>query len=61
MQSTRTDAKRIEKVEQYASQFYGLVKMVLRRNGKPDLKFIAKPKPTTVTLPAHLQQAASEL
>jgi len=61
MQSTRTDAKRIEKVEQYASQFYGLVKMVLRRNGKPDLKFIAKPKPTTVTLPGHLQQAASEL
>lgn len=54
MQMTRTDAKRQEMVEQYASQYYGLVKMVTRRNKKPDLKFVSKPSPTTLTLPAHL-------
>jgi hypothetical protein len=51
---TRTDAKRQEMVEQYAAKFYGLIKMVIRRNGKPDLKFIAKPTLTELTLPAHL-------
>ena len=54
LQLTRTDAKRLEIVEEFASRVYGLVKMVLRRNGKPDLKFIAKPTLTGLTLPAHL-------
>ena len=55
LQLTRTDAKRLEIVEKYAAEFYGLVKMVMRKNGKPDLKYVAKPKPTNLTLPAHLQ------
>ena len=55
LQLTRTDAKRQEMVEQYASQFYGLVKMVMRKNGKPDLKYVAKPTLTELTMPVHLQ------
>jgi hypothetical protein len=58
LQATRTDAKRLEIVEKYAAEFYGLVKLVMRKNGKPDLKYVAKPKPTILTLPAHLQANA---
>jgi hypothetical protein len=50
----RTEAHRRTIVERYAADYYGLVKMVQRRNGKPDLKYVTKPIPTTLTLPAHL-------
>lgn len=55
LQLTRTDAKRLEIVEEFASRFHGLVKMVSRKNGKPDLKYVAKPTLTELTLPVHLQ------
>jgi hypothetical protein len=55
LQLTRTDEHRLLLTERYSVEFDGLVKMVIRRNGKPDLKYVAKPKPTNLTLPAHLQ------
>jgi hypothetical protein len=55
LQTMRTEAHRRTIVERYAADYYGLVKMVQRRNGKPDLKYVTKPIPTELTLPAHLQ------
>ena len=54
LQTKRTEAHRRTIVERYAADYYGLVKMVTRKNGKPDLKYVTKPIPTTLTLPAHL-------
>lgn len=52
LQATRTDAHRRLITERYAAEFYGLVKMVTRRNGKPDLKYVARSLTTALTLPA---------
>lgn len=51
LQATRTDAKRLEMVEKYAMEYSSMVKMVTRKNGKLDLKYLAKSVLAKVTLP----------
>ena len=60
MQADRTAANRQAIVERYASEFYPIVKMVMRPGSRPDLRPRSRAVPSSVQLPVTAAPAPSD-